>query len=126
MGAKIALYSSDIEKKVKSAIGDLPKKPKGLSLEALIRSMKAEIEAAKKAGYSLDDIAKVITDNGAAIKANTLKQYLSEKKPEADGSEGETVGTVSGGGDENPEADGSDQKANATTEDNQTNAKGSK
>lgn len=81
--ASSVVYSSEVEKQARAAIKALAKTPKGLPLQALIQALKTDIEAARQSGYTLEEIAKTLSANGAPIKANTLKQYLKEEQEAA-------------------------------------------
>jgi len=82
---KDLVYSSDTKEEIKSALKGLTDKPqpKSMSLQALIQSLKTDINAAKKAGYTLDEIVKTLSDNRVEIAANTLKRYLNPPKKSA-------------------------------------------
>lgn len=81
--ASSVVYSAEVEKQARAAIKALAKTPKGLPLQALIQALKTDIEAARQSGYTLAEIAKTLSANGAPIKANTLKQYLKEAQEPA-------------------------------------------
>ncbi len=76
------VYSVETEKKARSTLKGLTKKPKpkGLTLQELIQVLKTDINAARDAGYTLAEIASTLSASGVEIKENTLKQYLREAK----------------------------------------------
>ena len=59
----------------------LPPKPKqGMTLKEVITKSRAMINLALKRGYTYDEIAAILTEEGISIKGATLKQYLTESK----------------------------------------------
>jgi hypothetical protein len=58
-----------------------PPKPKqGMTLREVIMKSKAMINKALKRGYTYEEIAAILTEEGISIKGATLKQYLTESK----------------------------------------------
>lgn len=58
-----------------------PVKPKqGMTLREVITKAKPMITKALKRGYTYDEIAAILTEEGISIKGATLKQYLTESK----------------------------------------------
>lgn len=58
-----------------------PLKPKqGMTLREVIMKSKAMINKALKRGYTYEEIAAILTEEGISIKGATLKQYLTESK----------------------------------------------
>jgi len=58
-----------------------PTKPKqGMTLREVITKAKPMITKALKRGYTYDEIAAILTEEGISIKGATLKQYLNESK----------------------------------------------
>ena len=56
-----------------------PLKPKeGMTLREVIIKSKVMINKALKRGYTYEEIADILTEEGISIKAATLKQYLAE------------------------------------------------
>ena len=69
----------------------LPTKPKeGMTLREIILKSKAMINKALKRGYTYDEIAAILSEEGISVKGTTLKQYLADstksqrRKPEPD------------------------------------------
>ena len=69
----------------------LPQKPKeGMTLREIILKSKAMINKALKRGYTYDEIAAILSEEGISVKGTTLKQYLADstksqrRKPEPD------------------------------------------
>lgn len=61
-----------------STLQELPEKPKEeLSLKEAIQSMRDSISAALSKGYSLDEVAEMLTDQGVSITSPSLKYYLT-------------------------------------------------
>ena len=67
----------------------LPTKPKeGMTLREIILKSKAMINKALKRGYTYDEIAAILSEEGISVKGTTLKQYLADstksqrRKPE--------------------------------------------
>ncbi len=59
----------------------LPPKPKqGMTLREAISKFKPTITKALKRGYTYEEVAAILTEEGISIKAATLKQYLAESK----------------------------------------------
>jgi hypothetical protein len=60
----------------------LPPKPQeGLSLKQVILKSRPMINRALKRGYSHDEVAAILTEEGVPVKGATLRQYLTESKP---------------------------------------------
>jgi hypothetical protein len=60
----------------------LPPKPQeGLSLKQVILKSRPMINRALKRGYSYDEVAAILTEEGVPVKGATLRQYLTESKP---------------------------------------------
>jgi hypothetical protein len=73
------------EDKLKSILSKVeartPTKPKqGMTLREVINKSKAMINKALKRGYTYEEIAAILTEEGISIKGATLKQYLTESK----------------------------------------------
>ncbi len=73
------------ESKLKSLLekveARIPPKPKqGMTLREVIMKSKAMINLALKRGYTYEEIAAILTEEGISIKGATLKQYLTESK----------------------------------------------
>lgn len=73
------------EDKLKSILSKVeartPTKPKqGMTLREVIMKSKAMINKALKRGYTYEEIAAILTEEGISIKGATLKQYLTESK----------------------------------------------
>ncbi len=67
----------------------LPTKPKsGMTLREIILKSKSMINKALKRGYTYDEIAAILSEEGISVKGTTLKQYLADstksqrRKPE--------------------------------------------
>lgn len=57
----------------------LPQKPKeGMTLREIIIKSKAMINKALKRGYTYDEIAAILSEEGISVKGTTLKQYLAD------------------------------------------------
>ncbi len=67
--------AKDMHSKLKSLSRQKPKKKK-LTLRDLIEELRSDIEQAKAAGHTMDDIATVLAEGGVLIKPATLRQYL--------------------------------------------------
>jgi hypothetical protein len=64
----------------KSRLRALPEKPKAskaLSIAEAIRQIKNEVRAALKRGYTFDEIAQALKEDGIDIGTPTLKSYVS-------------------------------------------------
>jgi len=73
------------EDKLKSILSKVeartPTKPKQrMTLREVIMKSKAMINKALKRGYTYEEIAAILTEEGISIKGATLKQYLTESK----------------------------------------------
>ena len=73
------------ESKLKSLLekveARIPPKPKqGMTLKQVIMKSRAMINLALKRGYTYEEIAAILTEEGISIKGATLKQYLTESK----------------------------------------------
>jgi hypothetical protein len=61
--------------------GRLPPKPKqGMTLREAISKFKPTITKALRRGYTYEEVAAILTEEGISIKGATLKQYLAESK----------------------------------------------
>ena len=59
----------------------IPPKPKqGMTLREAISKFKPTITKALKRGYTYEEVAAILTEEGISIKGATLKQYLAESK----------------------------------------------
>ncbi len=57
----------------------LPPKPKeSMTLKEVILKSKMMINKALKRGYSYDEIAAILSEEGLSVKGKTIKQYLAE------------------------------------------------
>lgn len=57
----------------------LPPKPKeGMTLKEIILKSKGMINLALKRGYTYDEIAAILSEEGISVKGTTLKQYLAD------------------------------------------------
>lgn len=71
------------EEKLKSILDKVsertPEKPKpGMTLKEVILRSKSVIRQALKRGYTYDEIAVILSEEGIPVKGATIKQYLSE------------------------------------------------
>lgn len=71
------------EEKLKSVLDKVsertPEKPKpGMTLKEVILRSKSVIKQALKRGYTYDEIAVILSEEGIPVKGATIKQYLSE------------------------------------------------
>lgn len=57
-----------------------PKPKQGMTLREAISKFKPTITKALKRGYTYEEVAAILTEEGISIKAATLKQYLAESK----------------------------------------------
>lgn len=58
----------------------LPKPKQGMTLREAISKFKPTITKALKRGYTYEEVAFILTEEGISIKGATLKQYLTESK----------------------------------------------
>lgn len=78
----MAITVKDVEElreKLKTAPEVSPER-RQVSKQEAIQALKAEIETLKKRGYTLDEIAKLISENGIKITTPTLKSYMQRSK----------------------------------------------
>jgi len=61
------------------ALPEKPKAPKTLSIAEAIRQIKNEVRAALKRGYTFDEIAQALKEDGIDVGTPTLKSYLSKQ-----------------------------------------------
>ncbi len=64
---------------IKKELGKLPAKDNSKSTRELILSLSTEISDAQKKGYSIEEVHKLLNDNGVMLKLSTLKSYLRTK-----------------------------------------------
>jgi hypothetical protein len=57
-----------------------PKRKQGMTLREAISKFKPTITKALKRGYTYEEVAFILTEEGISIKGATLKQYLAESK----------------------------------------------
>ncbi len=101
----------------------LPPKPKeGMTLREIILKSKGMINLALKRGYTYDEIAAILSEEGISVKGTTLKQYLADstkskiRKPD----QTDTVSPVPEAAEEKPE---SSTPQPATKQDKKSDAK---
>ena len=56
-------------------------KPANIKKVEAIKTLKPEILAMQKKGYTLENISEVLTELGMEIKTTTLKAYLQKSNP---------------------------------------------
>ena len=56
-------------------------KPANINKVEAIKTLKPEILAMQKKGYTLEKISEVLTELGMEIKTTTLKAYLQKSNP---------------------------------------------
>ncbi len=59
------------------ALPEKPKAPKAFSIAEAIRQIKNEVRAALKRGYTFDEIAQALKEDGIDVGTPTLKSYVS-------------------------------------------------
>ncbi len=57
-----------------------PKPKQGMTLREAISKFKPTITKALKRGYTYEEVAAILTEEGISIKGATLKQYLADSK----------------------------------------------
>lgn len=57
-----------------------PKPKQGMTLREAISKFKPTITKALRRGYTYEEVAVILTEEGISIKGATLKQYLAESK----------------------------------------------
>ncbi len=72
-------------KKRLQSLPQKPKTPKPVPLSEAIRQIKSEVQAALKRGYTFDEIAQALKEDGIEVGTPTLKSYVYKKgnKPRA-------------------------------------------
>jgi len=68
-----------LKEKIKNA-PEIEKEKKTVSKQEAIKELRRDIEALQKKGYSLEEIAKFMSDGGLPITTPTLKSYLQRTK----------------------------------------------
>ncbi len=63
-------------KKRLRGLPEKPKVPRALPLSEAIRQMKVEVQAALKRGYTFDEIAQALKEDGIDVGTPTLKSYV--------------------------------------------------
>lgn len=66
-------------KKRLQALPVKPKTPKSVPLSEAIRQIKNEVQAALKRGYTFDEIALALKEDGIEVGTPTLKSYVYKK-----------------------------------------------
>ena len=61
---------------------EVVKEKRQLNKQEAIKELKREIEGMQKKGYTLEEIAKFLTDGGLQITTPTLKSYMQRTKAE--------------------------------------------
>jgi hypothetical protein len=59
------------------ALPEKPRTPKAFSIAEAIRQIKTEVRAALKRGYTFDEIAQALKEDGIDVGTPTLKSYVS-------------------------------------------------
>ncbi|MEP0913260.1 hypothetical protein NDI45_20320 [Leptolyngbya sp. GB1-A1] len=82
MGSKtIEGYTEETKQALDADLKALAAKPKRIPLRDLVRDLSPQIEAARKAGYSLAEIIEIFKKREVDIAENTLKIYMRDPKP---------------------------------------------
>lgn len=85
MPKTIAPEAISAAKKRLQSLPQKPKKPKSVPLSEAIRQIKNEVQAALKRGYTFEEIAQALKEDGIEVGTPTLKSYVYKKisKPRA-------------------------------------------
>lgn len=106
---KIAILSNDLPQK----------EPSDYPLRESIELLLPQIENLQKKGYSIEEISKIYTQNGLAISATTLRQYLNDlsKKPKVErAKKSKSKSSISVGEEQKPTAPSADSSERAETQ----------
>jgi hypothetical protein len=87
---------TEIEAKLR-ALPVAPKRPKDLNKSEVVKALSGGIRFAQRNGYTLQEIAKQLSDGGVTISAATLKNYLQRTKPPKKATTTGPVGSTSTG-----------------------------
>lgn len=87
MAGKQRTYTAEQRDKVATALSALPEKPaaeRQQTTAELLQALKPQIRAAQEKGYTLDEVADLLKNNGITISLSTLKSaYKTAKKTTA-------------------------------------------
>lgn len=79
--SRFTIVKQDVVNTVAGFLGDLPDKPKEeLSLKQAVEQLRDLIRSAFAKGYTYDEVARMLTDQGIRISAFTLKSYVPSGK----------------------------------------------
>lgn len=82
--SRAALVNQEVLGQASAFLQELPKKPKeGLTLREVVGQLQDSLKAALTKGYSYQDLAKMLSEQGIEISALTLKHYISTRKQQA-------------------------------------------
>jgi hypothetical protein len=83
MAGKQRKYTADQRDKVANALSALPEKPaaeRPQTTAELLQALKPQIKAAQEKGYTLDEVAELLKNNGISIRLSTLKSSFKPAK----------------------------------------------
>lgn len=83
MAGKQRKYTAEQRDKVASALSALPDKPaseRPQTTAELLQSLKPKIKEAQDKGYTLDEVAELLKNNGLSISLSTLKSSFKPAK----------------------------------------------
>lgn len=80
LGSGKVIKREAIQKSVEVLKGLPQKEKEEFALREAVYEMYQEIGSVLARGYSLDEVAEILSQNGVQIKGPTLKQYLTEIK----------------------------------------------
>lgn len=99
-----------------------PEKPKqGMTLKEVILRSKSVIRQALKRGYTYDEIAVILSEEGIPVKGATIKQYLSESNRTRRSTLGKT--TTGSTGNRQPESQPASEQNSETQAETLTSGK---
>lgn len=86
MAGKQRKYTAEQREKVANALSALPEKPvaeRPQTTTELLQALKPQIKEAQDKGYTLDEVAELLKNNGISISLSTLKSSFKPAKKNA-------------------------------------------
>lgn len=83
MAGKQRTYTAEQREMAETALSALPEKPvaeRPQTTAELLHSLKPKLKEAKDKGYTLDELAEILRNNGITISLSTLKSSLKTAK----------------------------------------------
>ena len=109
-------YTKEKAQAIAKKLREMPpvEKKQNLSKQEMVRLNAKEIQAMKKRGYTFDQIAHTLTEEGLPISTATLRNYLQRAKPAKKAPAKKPGDTPTAARDVNRQADTSQETSTST------------